>query len=63
MLYHQGRTVAATYAEAAQLLEEKIRKQGYRAGKYRLFPCPVQPYPGLIWWEWLCEIREEDSRC
>jgi hypothetical protein len=53
----QGRTVAKTYEEAVRMATEKIRAKGYESVNLRLYPCPVQPYPDRVWWEWVCEIQ------
>jgi len=57
-LFLQGRTIAATYEEAVRLTEEKIRARGFEPVNVRPYPCPIQPYPEMVWWEWQAEIRE-----
>ncbi|MGQ9512145.1 hypothetical protein [Thermodesulfitimonas sp.] len=51
IIYRQGRVVAPTPEEAVRLVEEKYPD----LGRITLFPCPVQLWPGTIWWEWVGE--------
>jgi len=48
----QGRVTTATYDEAVNLIRAKITLKGYTAKKITPYPCPVQPWKGVIWWEY-----------
>ncbi|MCL6557807.1 MAG: hypothetical protein K6U74_03210 [Firmicutes bacterium] len=50
--YRQGRVVAPTAEEAFRQVEEKYPE----LTRVTLFPCPVQPWSGTIWWEWLGKV-------
>lgn len=62
-LYLQGRIVAVNESVAAAGAEKQIRAKGCRPiGGINMFPCPVQPYCGEIWWEWVAEVEKMPAK-
>jgi len=57
MFYLQGRVVAVDPEEAADKIKASF--PGMEFSRLKIRPCPVQPYPGLTWWEWLGKMREK----
>jgi len=56
MYFQPGRIYAATIEEAV----EEIRDR-YGPGDLTIYKALVQPLPGLIWWEFNIEIKEDKT--
>ena len=54
MLIRQGRIWSATIEEAVEVIRAK-----YGPGQLRIYKALVQPRPGLVWWEFNIEIKED----
>jgi len=58
-LYFQGRVVASTYEAAKNSVVEALRQKGYApVGEVKPFPCLIQPWENVVWWEYMCEVEE-----
>lgn len=58
-LYFQGRVVASTYDEAVNTIIEHLKQKGYVPVRgVRPYHAPIQPWNGLTWWEYVCEVEE-----
>ena len=56
--YLPGRVVAETHDDAFERVIERIKKQGFiPGGNIRIYPAPVQPLPGAIWFEFYAEVQ------
>ena len=55
---HQGRVVAATIADAVEAIRDNLAAKGFAAKDINPYPCPVQPWKGVIWWEYQVEVTE-----
>lgn len=47
----KGRVATATYEEAVKAVQSKLTERGYEARKISPYPCPVQPWKEVVWWE------------
>lgn len=56
MIYLQGRIVAPTTAAAIEAIRARVEAQGYAAKDINPRPCPIQPWKGVIWWEYQIEV-------
>lgn len=59
MFVLQGRVATATYEAAIEAIRAKLTEKGYEARKIAPYPCPVQPWKGVVWWEWQCICTEK----
>ncbi len=61
--YFQGRVVARTRQLAIKKIVRQLEAQGYRPAtrSLRCYPCPVQPYRGVVWWEWQVAILPKEG--
>lgn len=51
--------VAHTYDEAKNSVIKVLGQKGYvPVGEVKPYPCPVQPWNEVVWWEYVCEVEE-----
>lgn len=55
-IYLQSRITAPDPDTAAEMVWEKLAKQGYLVEKLKIWPCLVQCYEKQIWFEWIARV-------
>lgn len=60
-LHIQSRIVAPDPDTAAEMVREKLERRGHEVERLRMWPCPVQCYPNMLWLEWIARVKQVNA--
>lgn len=60
-MYWKGRVVAADRNQAVGEICRILAERGCAAAEIKIRACPVQPWPGTVWWEYHVKISRKGN--